>query len=295
LADDNKNAKMQKYISQYTSYLEIEKCLSSTTIKIYRNDIVEFQRYLGDKKPIEGTTRDRIRGFLVFLTRKHNQPITRRRKLTTLRSFFEYLTNEKKIRENPTKTIALPRVAIKEPSYFTEREIKKIITQIRKDKTRFKERNLTIFKVLAETGLRIGEMVGLDIKDLDFKNKTMRVKRKGNYIQRIPIPNSLAKDLREFTKNKGFNNPVFISSFKSRITQRRVSMLLQVYIKKAGESQEGKTIHSIRHGFCSRLLDKGVNLKTIQILAGHRSIATTERYLHIAKERLRQGIEMAQI
>lgn len=286
---------MKNYISQYTSYLKIEKCLSPTTIKIYRNDIVEFQKYLGNKKTIESTTRNRLRGFLCFLEAKHNQPITRRRKLTTLRNFFRYLKDEKKLKENPAELIALPKVVIKEPSYFTEKEIKKIIKIIKGDKTMYQKRNLLMFKILSETGIRIGELTGLNVNDLDIENEMMTVRRKGGYIQVIPITRSLASYLKGFTKDKTFIAPLFISSFKKRITSRRVNMLIHSYIDKAGIKKPKASAHSLRHSFCSRLLDKGVNLKTIQILAGHKSITTTERYLHIAKGRLRQGIEMAQI
>ncbi len=284
-----------KYLNDYLDYLKIDKNLSGKTMEVYQRDITEFQRYLGKSHSIGSIARSHIRGFLAFLTEHNNQPITRRRKLTSLRNFFQYLESEGKIKNNPAKHIAMPKVSQREPETLSEKELKKILTQIQKDQSRFRKRNYLMIKVLAETGVRLSELTGLDIKNADTKNLNLRIKRKGGSEQEIPINKALGRLIKNHAKNKKQNEPLFKSSFGRRITNRRVGLMFQKYVKRAGIEKEKISVHSLRHSYCSRMLDKGVNLKIIQVLAGHKSISTTERYLHIAKKRLRKEVRLAEI
>ncbi len=284
-----------EYLKEYISYLKIDKNLSKRTVEIYKRDILEFERYLGKRKTIRNIARSHIRGFLAFLAENNNQPITRRRKLTSLRTFFDYLKDEKKIKESPAGNISLPRVSQNEPNYLTEIEIRKILKQIRKDKSQFKKRNLLMVRILVETGLRLNELTGLEVKDADTKNLTLRVIRKGGARQEIPINKDLGRLIEIYIKDKKLDEPLFKSNQDRRITNRRVGLMFQKYVSDAQIQKEKISVHSTRHSFCTRLLDKGVNIKAIQILAGHRSIATTERYLHIAKSRLRKEVRLAEI
>ncbi|KKP83934.1 MAG: Tyrosine recombinase XerD subunit [Candidatus Moranbacteria bacterium GW2011_GWF2_35_54] len=274
---------MQKYIKQYLDYLRIEKVLSERTIEIYTRDLSEFVKFI-KKSSFNKLARAHIREFLCFLAEKNNQPITRRRKLTSLKNFFQFLESENLIKNNPVKNIAMPKVKEKEPSYLTEAELKKLIGIIKKDKSKHQKRNELIVTIFIETGIRISELVNLDVCDIDAKSKTIIVKRKGGQKQSIPINAKLARKIKQAYKNKEMDEPLFFSSFKKRIT-----------LKLAGITKPNISVHSIRHSFCSRLLEKGVNLKTIQILAGHKNISTTERYLHIDKSRLRKEVRLAEI
>ncbi|MDO9231657.1 MAG: tyrosine-type recombinase/integrase [bacterium] len=285
---------MQKYTKKYLEYLRIEKGLSEKTIEVYQRDIFEFGHFIKNFS-VNKLARGSIRSFLVFLSEKNNQPITRRRKLTSLKNFFGFLENESLMKNSPAKNIAMPKVKEKEPSYLTESELKKLIKVVRDDKSKHKKRNELMIKIFIETGIRISELTNLSIEDIDTEAKTIIVKRKGGQKQSIPINTELAKNIKQLSKGKKISEPLFMSSFKKRITQRRVGMLVQKYLKLAGITKSNISVHSLRHSFCSRLLEKGVNLKTIQILAGHKNISTTERYLHIAKSRLRKEVRLAQI
>lgn len=285
---------MQKYIKQYLDYLRIEKVLSERTIEIYTRDLSEFVKFI-KKSSFNKLARAHIREFLCFLAKKNNQPITRRRKLTSLKNFFQFLESENLIKNNPVKNIAMPKVKEKEPSYLTEAELRKLVGIIKKDKSKHQKRNELIVTIFIETGIRISELVNLDAGDIDAKSKTIIVKRKGGQRQSIPINAKLARKIKQASMKKEMDEPLFFSSFKKRITQRRVGMLIQKYLKLAGITKPNISVHSIRHSFCSRLLEKGVNLKTIQILAGHKNISTTERYLHIDKLRLRKEVRLAEI
>jgi len=284
-----------RHIKEYISFLKIEKNLSANTVKVYENDLLEFQKYLGRSISIRRIVRSHIRGFLAFLTEKNNQPITRRRKLTTLRNYFNFLEDEEKIIKNPSKNMPMPKVEAKEPACLSEEEIKKLIQAVKKEKSRHRKRNEVIVRVLIETGIRLSELTGLDVGDIDTKEKTIQLKRKGNSEQSIPINSQLNQLLKEFLKKEKPNQPVIRSSFKRRMTQRRVSLLIQKYLKQAGVTKRGISCHSLRHSFCSRLLKKKVDIRSIQILAGHKSISTTERYLHIANAQLRKEVRLAEI
>ncbi len=283
-----------KYLEDYLKYLKIDKNLSSKTMEVYQRDIREFQRYLGKSHSIGSIARSHIRGFLAYLTENRNQPITRRRKLTSLRNFFEYLEGEGEIKNNPAKYVVMPKVSQKEPQSISEKEIKKILSHIQKDQSRFRKRNYLMIKILAETGIRLSELTSMDTKDADTKNLNLRIKRKGGSEQEIPINKQLGRLIKNYAKNKKQSEPLFKSSFRRRITNRRVGLMFQKYVKKAGIEKK-VSVHSTRHAFCTRMLDKGVNLKIIQVLAGHKSISTTERYLHIAKSKLRKEVRLAEV
>ncbi|HRZ34020.1 MAG TPA: tyrosine-type recombinase/integrase [Candidatus Moranbacteria bacterium] len=281
---------MGEYISQFISYLQ-ERNLSPNTIKVYNDNLIEFWKFIGKSKcSIRNVKREGIKTFLFSLSEKNNQPITRRAKLTTIRSFFRYLEDEDVIKNNPTKNLPLPRVVIKEPMFLQESEIRKLLQAVRKDK-----RAEVAIRILVETGFRLSELTGVSVGDIDMEAKTIKIRRKGNMEQIIPINSGLAKLIKVFVKNKEVSAPLIANRTGGRMTQRRVAIMVQDYLKKAKVDRAGISVHSFRHSFCVRMLENKVNLKTIQLLCGHRSISTTERYLHIANPELRQGMKMAEI
>lgn len=284
-----------QYISKYIKFLEARN-LSPNTVSVYSRNLMEFQQYLAERNmSVKRATRDCITQFLCFIKEKNNQPITRRLKQTTLRNFYLYLENEKIIASSPTKNIPLPKVMSKEPNHLTEQEIVKLLQAVQKDKSIYGKRNEIIVRTLAETGIRLSELTGLDIGNIQTKEKTIKVIRKGNIEQTLPINMKLNILLKAFIGNKGGNEPLLVSNHKKRITNRRVGLMIQQYLKKANIEKPNISCHSIRHSFCVRLLEQGVDIKTIQVLAGHKSIETTSGYLHIAKTRLRKEVAKVEI
>lgn len=276
-----------KHINEFTTYLKVEKEISPNSYSAYLRDLTEFEEFA--KVTENKVTRNHIRGFLSFLDEKLNQPITRRRKLTSLRMYFQYLENEKLIKENPTKGMPSPKVESKEPQYLTEKEIKKLMTVIDKG------RDEVIMKTLVETGIRLSELSQLDIQSINIRERSIKIKRKGNKEQTIPINNNLTALLKTFIKSRRSTEPLILSKFGTRMSKRRLRMLVKNYFRKANINKDHISVHSLRHSFCVRLLEKDVDLRTIQILAGHSSITSTERYLHVSTERLRKEVVMAQI
>lgn len=280
---------MGEYISQFVKYLE-ERNLSPNTIKVYNDNLIEFWKFIGNRSSIRNVKREEVKTFLFSLSEKNNQPITRRAKLTTIRSFFRYLEDEDVIKKNPTKNLPLPRVVIKEPSFLQKAEIRKLLQAVKKDK-----RAEVAIRILVETGFRLSELTGISVGDIDASAKTIKIRRKGNMEQIVPINSGLAKLLKSFVKNKNADMPIIANRVGERMTQRRVAIMVQDYLKKAKVDRTGISVHSFRHSFCVRMLENKVNLKTIQLLCGHKSILTTERYLHIANPELRQSVKMAEV
>jgi len=278
-----------EYISQFIDYLK-ERNLSENTIKVYNDNLIEFWKFLGKSKfSIRAVKREEIRAFLFSLSER-NQPITKRAKLTTIRSFFKYLEDEDVIKKNPTRNLPLPRIKIKEPEFLQEFEIKKLLKAVKKDK-----RAEVAIRILVETGVRLSELTNISVGDIDVKSKTLKITRKGNREQILPINDGLNKLLKRFIKNQESQSPLIANRMGGRMTQRRVAFMVQEYFKKAKVARAGISVHSCRHSFCVRMLQKKVNLKTIQMLCGHRNISTTERYLHISNPELRVGMKMAEV
>jgi len=280
------------YIKDYLDYLKLERCLSEHTVRVYKNNLHEFHDYLGKSSSIRATKRKDIRAFLFSLA---NQPITKRLKQTTLRNFFRFLEDENIIRDNPMKNLPMPKVINREPSYLSELEIRKIIDAVKKDKSKFQKRNEVTIKILVETGFRLSELANISLNDINIESKTIKIRRKGNVEQVVPINKGLNKLLKVFMRGKEPNEPLIKSSLGKRMTPRRLSIMVQKYLKEAGIARQGISVHSLRHSYCVRLLEKGASLRATQILLGHKSIATTERYMHLTKNQLAKEVELAEI
>lgn len=282
------------YISQYIEYLEMERCLSSHTLRVYGNILNEFREYSGRRNfSIRAVKRKDIRTFLFSL--ENNQPITKRLKQTTLRNFFRFLEDEDIIKNNPTRNLPLPKVDIKEPACLSEIEIKKLLEAVKKDKSKFQKRDAVAIRILVETGFRLSEVSNISINDINSKNQTIKINRKGGREQVVPINKNLAVLLQNYIKDKNETSPLIESSFKKRMTTRRLSIMVQKYLEKAGVARNGISVHSLRHSYCVRLLEKGASLKTTQVLLGHRSISTTERYMHLTGNQLRREVGLAEV
>lgn len=277
-------------IKEYENYLKVDRELSENSRSAYLRDINEFMEF-AKAKTEEEITRTRIREFLSFLEQKCNEPITRRRKLTSLRMFFKFLEDEKYIKESPVRGLSSPKVETKEPSYLTEKETKRLIHAVEEAGNK---RDTIFIRIFIETGIRLNELANLDVGNIDVDNRTIKVQRKGNKQQTIPINSKLSSLLSGFIKNKEQNEPLIMSSFKRRMTNRRIGLLVKDYLRQSGITKN-VSCHSIRHSFCTRLLEKGADIKTIQILAGHTTLEATQRYLHIAMPRLRKEVLLAEI
>jgi len=275
-------------------YLEIERNYSSHTILNYRLDLQDFRKFIGemDLEKIDYLT---LRKYLAVLKEKNLSARTVGRRLSSLRSFFKFLTREGYLKANPILVLSSPKLEKHLPSFMTEEEVAKLIESAF-PKSELDERGLrdrAILETFYSSGLRISELVGLDIEDIDFIGGIVKVMGKGKKERIVPIGDTAISSIRKYLdKRKKQNEALFLSKNGSRISTRGVWNIVEKYINLAGLKQ-GISPHTFRHSFATHLLNRGADLRTVQELLGHANLSSTQIYTHLTTERLKSVYDKA--
>lgn len=280
-------------IQDYKEYLIAEKGYSKNTVIEYDNDIIRFFNYI-DINDIKKVKNIHVSKFLNHLiTDEGISPSTRNRKLFSIRSFFKYLVKYDYIKDNPTNGIDCAKTTKnKEPIYLKARQIKSLLLQIEKDNSCNSIRNMAITKLFLYTGLRLSELVSLNIDDIDLDNKQIKITGKGNKERIIPLHEEVIKSIKIYLNNRNDNiNALFISTRDNRISKRQVQRMIKKYIMKTRiKNKEKITPHKLRHTFATMIYKQNKDLKVLQDLLGHESISTTEIYMHTDKQDKKKNI-----
>ncbi len=270
-------------ISDYISYIEIEKGLSKNTVLAYQSDLVSFFDFLGEKK-IDEITRKDFSSYTKFLARKEVNPTTITRKNASIKGFFKFLCYRRDIKSNPAISIISPKTPKKLPRVLSITEIEKIL------KNHLTPLELAVVELLYSSGIRVSELVNLNIKNIDLNLKVIKVFGKGSKERIVPINKKCVDRLKPYLKKrellvlKNPNNALFLDDKGRKITRQKVYRI----IRKQGELIDKKiSPHTIRHSFATHLLECGADLRVVQELLGHSSIVTTQLYTHISKKTLR--------
>jgi len=286
---------MAEKIKEYLDYLSIEKGYSQGTVNAYAYDVNKFLSFL-PKESQSDITKQHAINYFNFLAnkgyRKRNDKTTRARRLSSINSYFRFLLKEDYIKTNPIEGIKAPKLDKKEPSYLSEAEYLGLLKAIGTHATSYYSlRDFAIIKLFLTTGLRLAELTGMDISDVNLKDNAIQIIRKGRKEQTLPINQETAKAIKMYLgSRKDKSEALFISRKKSRISKGAVTYLVKKYMKKAGICNKKLSPHTLRHSFCTALLNKGVNIAVIQELAGHSSMDTTRRYIHLNNSDLREAI-----
>ena len=293
---------MKEHINSYISFLKNEKNYSNNTIISYKNDLLQLLNYLKEYKIIKRDSikyidRSIMRKYIVYLKKCDYSVRSICRKISTIRSFFKFLSREGIVDINPTINLITPKINKKLPSFLYLEEINKLI-ETPSGHTILGIRDRAILELLYGTGMRVGELVNLDIRDIDlYDEKTVRVFGKGSKERILPLGNPSIKAVQEyltvrsiFRKNisidKNNQNALFLNRFGGRLSARSIRRLLIKYMKMAGLNKKISP-HVLRHSFATHLLGGGADLRSVQELLGHESLSTTQIYTHITKERLK--------
>jgi len=272
-------------LEQFKKYLTNEKNYSIHTVKNYEKDIEQFILF---SKELEKVDEKKIREYLEFLSKKYSKNSTIR-KIIALRNFFRFLIKNKKILKNPFEYILTPKKEKRIPGVLTENEVKTLLDSIPCDNF-FSLRDRVIMELLYSSGIRVNELVNLNINDVDFFNEEIKVTGKGNKERIVPVGsvaiNFLQKYVKEL-KNKTNTKILFINKNKGRLTTRAVEMIVKSYAKKAGILKR-VTPHTLRHSFATHLLDRGADLRSVQELLGHSNLSTTQIYTHLSIQKLKK-------
>ncbi len=285
---------MQRYIDKFINYLKIEKNASHHTIINYKIDLKAFSSFLGEAD-INSVDHLALRRFLAELRGKNYSKRTIARKLASLRSFFRFLYREGHIKSNPVTAISSPKLDKKLPKFLDVGKVTKLI--LSPDvKTESGLRDRAILETLYSCGIRVSELVGLDMDDVDFISGVIKVLGKGRKERMVPIGDMALDSIRKYAEGRGARakdkKAVFLNSRGSRLTDRSVRRVVDKYIH-ACSIEEKISPHSLRHSFATHLLDRGADLRSVQELLGHMNLSTTQIYTHVTMERLKNVYDKA--
>jgi integrase/recombinase XerC len=284
---------MRKYIERFLNYLKINKGYSDNTTLNYEVDILEFNEYIIEYKiNFKTLNYQEIKPYLLKLHNMKYKRSTISRKLSSLRSFYKYLTKENVVYDNPFILVSLPKKEKKLPSFLYYNELDDIL-HIPDISTPLGLRNRLILELLYATGIRVSELVKIRIKDIDTNQKSIRINGKGNK-DRDVLYGDYCKDILNIYLNDGYlrllNNKkcdyLILNNRGNSITERAIRYIIDKIIDDSAIKKH-VTPHTIRHTFATHLLDNGADLLTVQELLGHESLSTTQIYTHITNERLR--------
>lgn len=289
----------KKLISDFEIYLMKERNFSTHTARAYLTDIKNFIIWLDNKSPLEVDSKT-ISSFLHFIQTMKYKRTTVTRKIAGIKSFYKFLYNEEIIDFNPVNNVVLPKKEKKLPNFLSEDEIRNIIQNI-KIETPAGYRNRIIFELLWVTGMRISELSNLNLGDLNLKEGEITVFGKGAKERIVLIPDSTKKQLENYIQNiaplinsnpKDKNSPLFTNYNGFRLQNQSIRKALKETVQKI-ELPKRVTPHMFRHSFATKLLEHGADLRIVQELLGHASIANTQIYTHISTQRLQEVYQSA--
>lgn len=299
---------MEETIKGFLKYLSSERNVSSHTLRNYLSDLAQFEEFLKkvykkdllsveDLRNIDHMT---IRAFLSSLCDNGISKSSLARKVSALRTFFNYLCREQYIANNPGKMVSTPKKERYLPRFLSVDEMDRLLNSP-VGEGQLTARDRAILETFYSSGLRIGEIVALDIGDINFPENLIRVKGKGRKERIVPIGLKAVEAVREYMKKWVMGNgeweigkavqPLFLNRFGKRMTTRSVHRIVEKYKKLSGLWD--MTPHSIRHSFATHILNGGADLRSVQEMLGHASLSTTQRYTHVSMDKLMEIYDKA--
>ncbi|MBI2095477.1 MAG: tyrosine recombinase XerC [Candidatus Omnitrophica bacterium] len=290
---------MHPWFGKFLTYLKAERNSSPHTLIGYTHDLGEFFRFLGDL-PVETVEKDRLRAYLAFLKESNLSKRTIARRTACLRTFFRFARREGFRPDNPMASLQSQKLEKRLPLVLDETEVARLLESPEDDLSGRRDR--AAFETLYSTGMRVSELVRLDLDAVDFIGGACRVIGKGSKERLCPIGDRALKAIRHYLelrdKKGGPKAPraVFLNHSPnrrgSRLTERSVRRLLDKYIRKTS-LREGISPHTLRHSFATHLLNRGADLRSVQELLGHENLSTTQIYTHVSAQRLKEAYDKA--
>ena len=283
-------------LKQYSAHLLLERGLSENTRQSYLNDVEHLLRYLNDNNlELKDVTLDTLHNFIAELHDLGISPRSQARIISGTKSFFRFLKLENRIDSNPTLLLESPRVGRKLPEVLSIEEIDEMISCIDLS-TNEGQRNRAIIETLYSCGLRVSELINLEINKIFLEEEYIVIKGKGNKERIVPISPTAIHEIKLYLDDRrhldikpGEENILFLNRRGRRLTRVMIFYIIKQLAELADIRKEISP-HTLRHSFATHLLEGGANLRAIQQMLGHESISTTEVYIHIDRTRLREEI-----
>jgi integrase/recombinase XerC len=293
---------MEEAVADFLRHLTLERNASALTVKSYREDLTQalefFREHLGGRPPAQLTTR-LVRAYLARLHERGYAKTTIARRIAAVRSWCRFMCRQGILEGNPADGLRGPRQDQKLPHFLGENDVRQLLETPPKD-TLLGLRDRAILETLYSGGLRVSELTGLNVEDVDQASGLATIRGKGKRERLAPLgPPALAAiqrwlDCRDRLTRRTLKSPpaAFLNKNGGRLTSRSVGRLLEKYLALAGLDPRTSP-HSLRHSFATHLLDRGADIRSVQELLGHRSISTTQIYTHVTTSRLRESYHKA--
>ena len=303
---------MNELLKEFLQHLRLNRNASVHTARAYESDVSQFLSFVAADRGVKRSQltpssldRAALRGFLAEIHRRGLARSSAARKLAGVRTFLRYLRRESLIEDDPGSLVTTPKRDVRMPAHLSEREMDALISAAPGD-TPLGRRDRAILELFYASGLRLSELCGLDVDDLNLAAKMVRVLGKGGKERIVPFNNSTAQAIRAYLKDRevlvrgqdgrdrrdrrdGKNlpsrrsrpaSPLFVNFRGGRLTVRSVDRLVRRWAA-ASEAPDGISPHALRHSFATHLLQRGADLRAIQELLGHARLSTTQRYTHV--------------
>jgi integrase/recombinase XerC len=277
-------------IDSFVKYLKGEKNFSKHTLRAYTKDVLDFAMFLKNKKLLfSNASKYDVRAFFEELSNKELRKAALARKFTTLRTFYKFLIINKVIKQSPMQNMSGIKKDKKMPLFLTETEMQQLLSL-----ENVKLRDRAMIEFLYSCGLRIEELMSLNIKNVDFISNTVTVIGKGSKERIVPIGNKCVEAILNYIKERrqtGFpydiNSPMFLNNRSTRMDQRTARRIVHRLFIKAGILKKASP-HTLRHSFATHILDRGCDIRSVQELLGHKNLSTTQIYTHVTIESLKK-------
>jgi integrase/recombinase XerD len=282
-------------ISSFLTHIRVEKGLSANTVSAYRRDLMKFSDFSQKRKlSLEAVRSDDLMDFLAGLYRQRLESKSVARHLVSLRNFFRFAQTQELIPADPSVNLESPKIRRSLPGYLRLEEVERLLAQP-DGKTPFGMRDRAMLEVLYSAGLRVSELIGLRVSDLDTQVGCVRCIGKGDKERIVPIGKKALgmverylREARPKLLGKAAGSPtLFVNRRGGALSRVGVWKILSSYGRRAG-LRVALTPHMLRHSFATHLLERGADLRSVQLMLGHADISTTQIYTHVVEERLKQ-------
>ncbi|QRN86505.1 site-specific tyrosine recombinase XerD [Clostridia bacterium] len=283
---------MKDFFEDYIQYLSLEKACSNNTIDGYSRDVKQLRTHLENLGlTLDKADREAIQRYVHHLKKSGNRPPSISRKISSLRSFYDFMIRERYMDKNPMTGIHSPKLGRHLPDFLTQDETEQLLKMPARD-TVLGLRDLCILELLYSAGLRVSELTSLEAKNISFEQGYLRVIGKGNKERIVPLGEIAVTMLRTYLLQsrtelaKGSDRHLFLNRSGKLITRQSVWNLIKKYCKKAG-IKKNVSPHTLRHSFATHLLENGADLRSVQEMLGHADISTTQIYTHVSRKHIR--------
>lgn len=286
---------MEKLLEEFMQYLSVEKGLARNTLESYRRDIRSCLNFLQQEKKnsIQEIDRALVVKYLSLLKEKGKATATISRNIASLRSFFSFLVQENVITDNPSLQIETPRIEKKLPRVLTSKEVDRLLSQPRNDNV-IGLRDKAMLELLYASGIRVSELVSLNISDFNPEVGFLRCTGKGMHERIVPIGSMAIQNVQEYLQRcrprlikKDVERSLFVNQHGKRLTRQGFWKILKKYASKS-KINGVITPHTLRHSFATHLLENGADLRSVQEMLGHSDISTTQIYTQITRRKIRE-------